>query len=480
MPEGLSGLLSNVELCPEPEANEGLCGPKSEIGETTVSVGVGGQPFTVTGGKVYITGPYNGTGGCTVGTAGCAPFGLSIVNPAKAGPYDLANTRANHPPCDCVLVRAKIEVNPITAALTVTSDNEGPDKIPTILEGIPLQIQHVNVTVNRNAFTFNPTNCGKLEIGGNLFAAEGATDALSVPFQAANCATLKFTPEIAVSTGGHASKADGAGLHFKIAYPSHAMGSQSWFEEAKFDLPKQLPARLETLQQACLSNVFETNRAACPKASIIGSAIVHTQVLPVPLIGPVYFVSYGGEKFPEAVIVLQGYGVTVDLHGETFIDNKTGVTSATFRNNPDVPFENIEVTIPTGPYSEFGVNLPAKDNYNFCGQKLSMPTLFKAQNGIEIHTTTPISVTGCPDSLIISHSLKARTLTLSVGVPAAGKLVASGKGLSTASKKSSGRETLTLKLNQKKSGRLSTKVKLTFTPTKGKKLTRTVRIKFKR
>ena len=92
---------------------------------------------------------------------------------------------------------------------------------------------------------------------------------------------------------------------------------------------------------------------------------MRTQVLPVPLTGPVYFVSYGGAKFPEAVIVLQGDGVTVDLHGETFISQK-GVTSATFRNTPDVPFESIEVTIPQGPFSEFGANLPAKDKYSFC------------------------------------------------------------------------------------------------------------------
>jgi hypothetical protein len=55
LPEGLSGVLSGIELCPEPLADQGLCGASSQIGETTVSVGVGGEPFTVTGGKVYIT-----------------------------------------------------------------------------------------------------------------------------------------------------------------------------------------------------------------------------------------------------------------------------------------------------------------------------------------------------------------------------------------------------------------------------------------
>ena len=169
---------SGVKLCGEAQANEGACGPESLIGETTVSVGLGGTPFSVKGGKVYITGPYKG-----------APFGLSIVNPAKAGPYDLGKGA-----CDCVLVRAKIEVDPHTAALTVTVDTGGPYKIPTILGGIPLQIKHVNVMINRSGFTFNPTNCSKLQITATLQSAEGATSTISGPFQATNCAVLKFKP----------------------------------------------------------------------------------------------------------------------------------------------------------------------------------------------------------------------------------------------------------------------------------------------
>lgn len=165
MPPGLSGLLTGLKLCGEAEGNAGTCGADSEIGETIVSVGVGGKPFSVKGGKVFITGPYEG-----------APFGLSIVNPAKAGPYDLeADT-----PCDCVVVRAKIEVDPITAALVITTDNTGPYKIPTILDGIPLEIQHVSVTITRHGFTFNPTDCDPLQIKGTLFSTEGAVSTVSV------------------------------------------------------------------------------------------------------------------------------------------------------------------------------------------------------------------------------------------------------------------------------------------------------------
>src|ERR1700722_2934017 len=174
MPLGMSGTLSTVKLCGEEQANAGTCGPETQIGETIVSVGLGGDPYTVTGGKVYITGPYKG-----------APFGLSIVNPAKAGPFDLGK----------VIVRAKIDVNPETAALTITTDTEGPYKIPTIIDGIPLQIRHVNVNINRPGFTFNATNCSPLQVTGSLTSSEGASSALSVPYQVTNCAVLAFKPK---------------------------------------------------------------------------------------------------------------------------------------------------------------------------------------------------------------------------------------------------------------------------------------------
>jgi hypothetical protein len=398
MPAGLSGLLSSVKLCPEAQANEGTCGPESLIGETTVSAGVGNDPVTVKGGRVYITEHYAG-----------APFGLSIVNPVKAGPFDLEHDTSNpaqQPACDCVVVRAKIEVDPHSAALTVTTDPTGPHAIPHLIDGIPVQIKNVNVLVNRPSFTFNPTNCDPLAITGTISSDEGASQALSVPFQVTNCAVLKYTPHLSVSTAAHTSKANGASLLFNVTYPKGAMGTQSWFRYAKFELPRQLPARLTTIQKACLAATFESNPAACPAGSVIGHATVHTQVLPVPLTGPVYFVSHGGAKFPDAVVVLQGYGITVDLVGETFI-SKAGITSATFRNTPDVPFESIEVTVPSGPFSEFGANLPAKAHGSFCGQKLIMPIIFKAQNGLEIHQNTPIAVTGCPKAKTRAQLLAA-------------------------------------------------------------------------
>ena len=305
---------------------------------------------------------------------------------------------------------AAIYINPYTAQRT-----DNPDPCPTIIAGIPLQIKHVNKNINRLGFTFNPTSCEPMSITGTITGGEGASSAVSVPFQVANCANLAFKPSFTASTEGKTSKADGASLHVKLVAPhegpqstggsgsasgtgstSGTSGSSASTEEAniksvKVELPEQLPSRLTTLQKACTSAQFNANPAGCPAASVVASAKAITPILPVPLEGPAYFVSHGNEAFPQLILVLQGYGITIDLVGDTFI-SKAGITSSTFAHVPDAPVSSFELTLPQGKFSALTANA------NLCTVKggLKMPTEFVAQNGAVIHQSTPISVSGCP------------------------------------------------------------------------------------
>jgi len=381
MPPGLLGMLSKVTLCGEPQAAQGTCGSESLIGETSIETGPGTDPFLVTGGRVYITGPYKG-----------APYGLSIVVPAVAGPYTLSGTTGS----GTVVNRSAISVNPETSALTVTSD-----PLPTELDGIPLQLRLVNVTINRQGFTFNATSCDKLQVGGTLTSTQAASASESSSYQVTNCGGLAFKPKFTVSSSGKTSKANGASLDTKVSYPSAPQGSEADIAKVKIELPKQLPSRLTTLQKACVAATFAANPANCPAASVIGIVRVNTPVLPVQLTGPVYFVSHGGEAFPSLTMVLQGDGVRVDLVGATFI-SKAGITSTTFKTVPDVPFNSFELYLPEGRYSALAAN------GNLCKSKLTMPNEFIAQNGAVIHQSTPISVTGCADTKALTRVQKLK------------------------------------------------------------------------
>jgi hypothetical protein len=380
LPPGLSGILAGVPPCPEAQANAGTCGAESLIGETTLSAGLGGDPATIAGGKVYLTGPYDG-----------APFGLSIAVPAHIGPFTLQEGRP-------IVVRGKLEVDPVTAALTITTA-----AIPTIVEGFPLQIKDLNITIGRAGFILNPTNCERRSITGTVAGDEGASAPVSSLFQAANCADLKFAPKLAASTEAKTSRAGGASLSVKLTYPASLSGSRAAgptnanIAALKVDLPTALPARLRTLRQACLARVFQANPAACPAGSIVGRARVLTPILPVAppgrdanLEGPAYFVGRGPGRFPGFVLVLSGDGVRIDLTGTTFIDAKTDVTSLTFKTVPDIPIGSLELTLPEGPHSALAASAA------LCKRKLAMPTAIVGQNGAEIHASTPVRVMGCP------------------------------------------------------------------------------------
>jgi hypothetical protein len=365
-PPGLSGDLSNVPLCPEPQAAQGTCPGSSLIGEVTAGAGPGPQPVYIKGGKVFLTGPYDG-----------APFGLSIDVSEKAGPLDLGSG-----PCDCEVVRASVNVDPRTAQLTVSNG-----ALPAMKDGIPFQVKKVNVLIDRPEFVFNPTSCNAMSLTGTLSSTQGMSARREDHFQVTNCAALGFNPTFKVSTSGHAGRANGASLDARVSYPRAPFGSQANIASVKVQLPSQLPSRLKTLQKACVAAVFEADPANCPAASRVGIARATTPILPVPLTGPAIFVSHGGESFPSLEIVLQGYGVTVDLVGSTFIHK--GITTSTFRTVPDVPVGSFELYLPQGPYSALAAN------GNLCDNRLVMPTEFVSQAGTVLRRSARIAVTGC-------------------------------------------------------------------------------------
>jgi hypothetical protein len=356
-------MLSSVTLCGEPQATQGTCSAASEIGTTTVAAGPGSHPFWVTG-HVYLTTAYRG-----------GPFGLTIVVPAKAGPINLGS----------VVVRASINVDRETSALTIVSD-----PLPQVLDGVPLRVQTINVAVNRPHFMFNPTNCEAHQIGATVAGAQGGVTNIASVFTASGCRNLPFSPRFTATTSAQATKQKGASLDVKVLYKP----GQANIRSVSVALPKQLPSRLTTIQQACPAATFAANPATCPPGSLIGIARGHTPVLPVELVGPAYLVSHGGAAFPDVVLIVQGEGVRVDLRGSVNIAR--GITSSTFANVPDVPITSFDLNLPVGPHSALTSNLPAKAHGNMCGQKLIMPTTLIAQNGVRLKQNTKVAVSGCP------------------------------------------------------------------------------------
>jgi hypothetical protein len=427
LPPGLVGKIPAVPLCPEPQASLGTCSSTSQIGTATTTVGSGPTPIQFSG-PVFLTGP-----------TGNAPYGMTTVINAAVGPFSLGN----------VIVRTGIEVDPITARVTVAGD------VPTIFKGIPLRMKTLSVAVNRQGFLINPTNCGALTVNTALTSTLGATQTLSSPFQATGCSSLAFKPKFSASSNGKTSRANGAALNTKISYPS---GVQANIKSVLVTLPKQLPSRLSTLKNACREAVFNANPFSCPSNSRVGGATVKTPVLPEKLSGPAFFVSHGGAAFPDLDFVLTGNGVTVIMVGNTNISK--GVTTSKFAAIPDVPVSSFEANLPVGQ------NSAVTANGSLCKQSLVMPTTITAQNGKVIKQNTPISVSGCPVTVISSHTRGNRAI-VTVRAPAAGRVSGSGTSLRTVYRRPGKAEKVTLEVPLTSTRRpLAVRVRIGFIPTK--------------
>jgi hypothetical protein len=444
LPPGLLAAVSHISQCPEPQASStrGGCPASSQVGTTIVAVGSGSNPYYFPG-TVYFTGPYDG-----------APFGLSVLVPALAGPFNLG----------AVLVRIALYINPVTAQVTAISNT-----LPQIIDGVPLRLRTISLTLNAPQFTFNPTSCAAMAVTGTAYSTENLSANVSAPFVADGCRALPFKPSFTASTTAHTSRALGASLTVKITYPA---GSAANLKSVDLQLPSALPTQLKTLNKACTEAQFINNPAGCPPQSDVAQVVVHTPVLTAPLAGPAYLVSHGNAAFPDVEMVLQGEGVKLIVDGTTQI--KKGITYSHFDSIPDAPISSFEFTAHQGPYALFAAY------GRLCEKKLVLPTSMVGQNGAVVRQETPVEVTGCSSTIsVVSSKVQGRALRLAIYAPGAGRLIARGNGLTGASRTYAGREVLTVTLRQKKSGKLATNVALSFTPRHGKKQTKSLNARFR-
>jgi hypothetical protein len=376
---------------------------------------------------VYLTGPYNG-----------APFGLSIAVPAVAGPFNLGT----------VVTRATINVDPYTARVTVEAT------LPRIVKavgrpssGVLLRMRKITMTVNKQGFLTNPTNCAALAtestLTGYVLPQSGptGTEQLSTPFQVANCSKLAFKPSFKATTSAKTSKANGASLETTINQAS----GQANIRSVRVQLPKQLPSRLTTLQKACPEAVFAADPFKCPSGSFVGGARANTPLLPDKLKGPAILVSHAAAAFPDLDLVMEADGVRTIVVGNTNI--KKGITTTNFATTPDVPVSSVTVNLPTGSHSALAAY------GNLCARPLVMPTTITGQNGKVVKQNTKIAVAGC-SVRIVGHKVVGNTAYLTVATPAAGRISGSGSGLATVSRRLNNATTAaTLKVSLSRVGR---------------------------
>jgi hypothetical protein len=335
LPPGLVAKLKGVEYCPQASidaagAQSGAaeiahpsCPSNSQIGTVNIAAGSGPAPFN-TKGKVYLAGPYKG-----------APLSMLFVTPAVAGPYDLGT----------VAVRAAVFVNPETAEVHAVSNT-----IPYIFGGVKLDIRSIDVSIDRNEFTLNPTTCREpFSIRSSIFggganpASEAAWVATSPsrPYRATECGALKFKPKFfarILGGKGQTQRADNP----KFRAILEARKGDANLRRAAFILPRATILDQSHIKTICTKVQLAANE--CPKNSIYGNAKATSPLLDEKVAGPVYLTS-SEHELPDLLVDLKGQ-VNVRLRG--VISSEHGRLKTVFNNTPDVAVSKFILTMKGG------------------------------------------------------------------------------------------------------------------------------------
>jgi hypothetical protein len=371
LPRGLAAKFAGVAQCPDAQIaqaqarshpNEGIlerqspsCPASSRVGTVDVAVGAGPVPFH-TQGTAYLAGPYKG-----------APLSMVIITPAIAGPFDLG----------AVAVRTALYVDPETAQGKALSD-----PLPTILDGIPLDIRQIAVKLDRPDFTLNPTSCDPMSVLGSATSTLGGSASLTSPFQVGGCQQLPFKPKLSLKLKGGTKRAS----HPKLIATLKAKPGEANIASAQVKLPPSAFLDQAHIRTVCTRVQFAANQ--CPQGSIYGTATAVTPLLSDPLSGNVYLRS-SSHKLPDLVVALKGPAslpIEIDLDGKT--DSVKGALRNTFEAVPDAPVSKFRLELFGG---KRGLVVNSRD---LCAHAYRAEINLDGQNG-KVFDTEPAVGTGC-------------------------------------------------------------------------------------
>jgi hypothetical protein len=398
LPPGLLAKPNGIPLCPDADAAAGTCPAASRIGTVATTAGAGNAPFGL-GGQVYLTGPYGG-----------GPYGLAIVVPAVAGPFDLG----------LVVVRASIRLDRNDAHVQVLSD-----PLPTILDGIPLNIRSVAVTIDRPDTMRNPTSCGLLKIATSLTSTGGANALRDAAFQPTDCGALSFAPKTAIDLTGTTQMTDGRhpGVDANVTQAS----GQANIRSVQVTLPKTLALDPDNAETLC--EYADGLKSQCPAKSIIGTATARTPLLPGTLTGPVYFVK--GVRFnakgqpirtlPTLLVSLHGQ-VDLDIRATTTVDSKSRLVT-TFGTIPDAAVSSFHMVLKGGRH---GI-LVVTTGQDACRGAQKAGVVATGQNAKVARSTATLGTPCAPAPKMVDMArLRGGAVSVAVRASSAGRLTFRG------------------------------------------------------
>jgi hypothetical protein len=324
------------------------------VGTVVVGAGAGSDPYHVKGG-VFLGGPYRG-----------APISLAVIVPAVAGPFDLGTA----------VVRTPLRVDLETGQIEVESD-----AVPTVLEGVPLDVRTIAVSLDRPSFTLNPTSCAPATTELGVTSLAGQSLRMSNPFQIVDCRRLGFAPKVRLRLLGDAHRRGHPALRTVLTMPPGGAN----IARVAVNLPPSEFLDNDHIRGICTRPQF--NAGTCPAGTVYGHSEAWTPLLSDPLGGNVYMRS-STQRLPNLVAELNG---EVRLAVAGHIGSAHGGIRVNVADLPDAPVRKFVMQMQGG---ERGL---LQNSVDLCDSPQRARIELEAQNG-KVVVLRPLLEVRCGDA----------------------------------------------------------------------------------
>lgn len=178
------------------------------------------------------------------------------------------------------------------------------------------------------------------------------------PSSVEGCESLQFAPTMSVQATSHSTDSPtGLSVHLHLPQNEGLKGrATATLRKVEVQLPEGMTVNASAADGlgACATaqiGLHNVQPAACPDASKVGTAEIATPLLAEPLKGSIYLAEQGNNPFGTLLalyLVVEGEGVVIKLPGRVDTNPSTGRVVASFDNNPQLPFNDLEVTFNGG------------------------------------------------------------------------------------------------------------------------------------
>jgi hypothetical protein len=206
------------------------------------------------------------------------------------------------------------------------------------------------------------------------------TATATAPYQAFNCASLPFAPQLKLRLRGGTERGQFPSLRAEVK----PRAGDANISSAKVTLPASEFLEQRHIKTICTRPQFSQEK--CPAASVYGSAQAFSPLLAQPLEGPVYLRAAPERKLPDLVADLHGGGLGLRIEVVGHIDSVHGGLRGTFEGIPDAPVSRFVMNLNGGKQ---GLLVNSQDT---CAAPQRGDAVFVGQNDIGIHTRPKLEV----------------------------------------------------------------------------------------